>query len=43
MRRDKKSRGVRLRFVVLEGLGRPVIVEAPDDDLLAEAYRAVRD
>ncbi|MDQ1687915.1 MAG: 3-dehydroquinate synthase [Frankiaceae bacterium] len=43
MRNDKKSRGDRLRFVVLEGPGQPVIVEAPDDNLLAEAYRAVSD
>ena len=29
MRRDKKSRGARLRFVVLEGVGRPVRLEGP--------------
>ncbi|MFF0720171.1 3-dehydroquinate synthase [Micromonospora sp. NPDC003816] len=41
MRVDKKTRGSRLRFVVLDGLARPAILEGPDDDLLREAYRAV--
>jgi 3-dehydroquinate synthase len=38
---DKKSRGARLRFVVLEGLARPVILENPGEHVLAEAYRGV--
>jgi 3-dehydroquinate synthase len=38
---DKKSRGARLRMVVLEGMGNPVIFDAPPEELLAEAYRAV--
>lgn len=41
MRRDKKTRGVRLRFVVLEGLGRPARLEGPDEALLLGAYAAV--
>ena len=41
MRVDKKSRGDRLRFVVLEGTGRPAILEAPDPALLAAAFAAV--
>jgi 3-dehydroquinate synthase len=41
MRVDKKSRGARLRFVVLGGLGRPEILEAPPDDLLRAAYEEV--
>jgi 3-dehydroquinate synthase len=41
MRVDKKSRGARLRFVVLDGLARPTILESPDDDLLHRAYQAV--
>ncbi|MFC0005279.1 3-dehydroquinate synthase [Micromonospora siamensis] len=41
MRVDKKARGSRLRFVVLDGLARPAILDGPDDELLAEAYRAV--
>jgi 3-dehydroquinate synthase len=41
MRVDKKSRGDRLRFVVLERLARPAILEAPAEDLLLAAYLAV--
>ena len=41
MRVDKKARGDRLRFVVLDGLAKPSILEAPDPDLLAEAYAHV--
>jgi len=38
---DKKSRGATLRFVLLAGLRHPVIVEGPDEALLAEAYAAL--
>jgi 3-dehydroquinate synthase len=38
---DKKSRGARLRFVVLEDLARPVILDNPGEDVLAQAYQAV--
>jgi 3-dehydroquinate synthase len=41
MRVDKKTRGARLRFVVLEGLARPTILTDPDPELLRAAYRAV--
>ncbi|MFI6265513.1 3-dehydroquinate synthase [Micromonospora sp. NPDC051006] len=41
MRVDKKARGDRLRFVVLDGLARPAILEGPDDDLLRAAYAEV--
>jgi 3-dehydroquinate synthase len=41
MRVDKKARGDRLRFVVLERIGRPAILEAPDPSLLAAAYAEV--
>ncbi|GIJ36028.1 3-dehydroquinate synthase [Micromonospora sediminimaris] len=41
MRVDKKARGSRLRFVVLDGLARPAILDGPDDDLLHTAYAAV--
>ena len=41
MRIDKKARGNRLRFVVLEGLGRPVVVDDPDPAVLAAAYAEV--
>jgi 3-dehydroquinate synthase len=41
MRRDKKTRGARLRFVVLEGVGRPVRLEDPPPVWLEAAYAAV--
>jgi 3-dehydroquinate synthase len=41
MRIDKKARGHRLRFVVLEGLAKPTTVEDPDLDLLEAAYEEV--
>ena len=43
MRRDKKTRGDTLRFVVLEGLARPVRLEGPGEDLLEAAYSEVSD
>jgi 3-dehydroquinate synthase len=41
MRVDKKTRGDRLRFVVLEAIGKPAILEAPDPGLLAAAYAEI--
>jgi len=41
MRRDKKTRGDMLRFVVLHGIGNPQRLEGPDPTLLAAAYDAV--
>ncbi len=41
MRVDKKARGSRLRFVVLDGLAKPTRLEGPDPALLAAAYSAV--
>lgn len=41
MRRDKKARGDHLRFIVLDGQGRPGVLEAPDDALLFTAYQEV--
>jgi 3-dehydroquinate synthase len=38
MQVDKKARGDRLRFVVLDGVARPGLLEAPDPALLAEAH-----
>jgi 3-dehydroquinate synthase len=40
---DKKARGATLRFVVLDGLGRPVVVANPDHAVLADAYTEVAD
>ena len=39
---DKKSRGSRLRFVVLDGLARVRMLEDPDPTLLVAAYEEVR-
>jgi 3-dehydroquinate synthase len=41
MRVDKKARGNRLRFVVLNGLARPVAVDDPDPAVLIAAYSEV--
>ncbi|MGN0064395.1 MAG: 3-dehydroquinate synthase [Nocardioides sp.] len=41
MRIDKKSRGSQLRFVVVEGIGKPRILAGPDEALLREAYAAI--
>jgi 3-dehydroquinate synthase len=41
MRRDKKARGDRLRFVVLDGLARPAPLDGPAPDLLEAAYATV--
>ncbi|MBI4898918.1 MAG: 3-dehydroquinate synthase [Actinobacteria bacterium] len=38
---DKKARGATLRLVLLDGLRHPVIVEGPDEDVLADAYAAI--
>ena len=38
MRIDKKARGARLRFVVLDGLGAPTILDDPGEDVLVAAY-----
>jgi 3-dehydroquinate synthase len=41
MRRDKKTRGDLLRFVVLEDVARPVRLEGPDPALLVAAYAEI--
>jgi 3-dehydroquinate synthase len=38
---DKKSRGSRLRFVVLDRLGSARLLESPDEDVLVAAYEKV--
>ncbi|WP_296666362.1 3-dehydroquinate synthase [Demequina sp.] len=43
MRRDKKSRGDMLRFVILAGIGNPIRLEGPDPALVQGAYAAVSD
>ena len=41
MQRDKKSRGGSLRFVVLDGIGRPSMLNAPTPELLFTAFQAI--
>jgi 3-dehydroquinate synthase len=41
MRVDKKARGNRIRFILLDGLARPVAVDGPDPGVLAAAYSEV--
>jgi 3-dehydroquinate synthase len=41
MKLDKKARGNRLRFVVLDGLAKPVTVDNPDPKILLAAYTEV--
>ena len=41
LRRDKKTRGATLRFVVLDGLALPQRLVGPDEPLLREAYAAL--
>jgi 3-dehydroquinate synthase len=43
MRVDKKARADRLRFIVLDALATPGVLEAPDVELLAAAYQRVAD
>ncbi|MGW6394996.1 3-dehydroquinate synthase [Streptomyces sp. NPDC055103] len=41
MKVDKKSRGDMLRFIVLDGLGKPAVLEGPDPAVLFAAYGEV--
>ncbi|APE20484.1 MULTISPECIES: 3-dehydroquinate synthase [Streptomyces] len=41
MRVDKKSRGDLLRFIVLDGIGKPTVLEGPDPAVLIAAYGEV--
>ena len=41
MRIDKKSRADILRFIVLQGLAEPTVLEAPDPQLLVAAYAEI--
>jgi 3-dehydroquinate synthase len=38
---DKKNRGATLRLVILEDIGRPVLLEDPPEDLLSRAFAEV--
>ena len=41
MRVDKKARGDRLRFVVLDGLAKPGVLEGPEPELVRAAYDTI--
>ncbi len=41
MQRDKKARGSMLRFIVLDDIGKPTVLQAPDESLLFAAYQEV--
>lgn len=41
MRRDKKARGSMLRFIVLDAIGKPSVMQAPDESLLFAAYQEI--
>lgn len=41
MKLDKKSRGDLLRFIVLDGLAKPTVLEGPDPSVLVAAYGEV--
>jgi 3-dehydroquinate synthase len=41
MQVDKKSRGGILRFVVLDGLAKPGILEAPTQEMLFTAFQEI--
>jgi 3-dehydroquinate synthase len=43
MKRDKKARGELLRFIVLDGIGRPTTLTGPEEQLLFAAYQEVAD
>ena len=41
MQRDKKARAGMLRFIVLDGLARPSVLQAPETSLLFAAYQEI--
>ncbi|MFE5739983.1 3-dehydroquinate synthase [Streptomyces celluloflavus] len=41
MRVDKKTRGDRLRFIVLDGLAKPTVLEGPDPAMLLAAHAEI--
>jgi 3-dehydroquinate synthase len=41
MQRDKKARGGMLRFIVLDDIAKPTVLQAPDESLLFAAYQEV--
>ena len=43
MRRDKKARGAMLRFIVLDDVAKPRVLEGPDESMLFMAYQSLAD
>ena len=43
MQRDKKTRGQMLRFIVLDDVARPRVLEGPDQTMLFTAYQSLAD
>ncbi|MTE24034.1 3-dehydroquinate synthase [Microbacterium sp. ZXX196] len=41
MQRDKKARAGQLRFIVLDEIGKPTVLQAPDQSLLFAAYQEI--
>ncbi|PZQ91540.1 MAG: 3-dehydroquinate synthase [Leifsonia xyli] len=41
MKRDKKARGALMRFIVLDDIGRPTVLQGPDESLLFSAYQEI--
>lgn len=41
MRIDKKTRGSQLRFIILDGIGRPTSLEGPDPAILFSAFQEI--
>jgi 3-dehydroquinate synthase len=41
MQRDKKTRSGALRFIILEKIGKPIVLTAPTSELLYTAYQAI--
>ncbi|UNK72457.1 3-dehydroquinate synthase [Microbacterium sp. H1-D42] len=41
MQRDKKSRGGMLRFILLDDIAKPTVVQAPDETLMFAAYQEI--
>ena len=41
MQRDKKARGGMLRFILLDDIAKPTVVQAPDESLMFAAYQEI--
>lgn len=41
MKRDKKARGSMMRFIVLDDIAKPTVLQAPDESLMFAAYQEI--